>query len=931
MHFLHLSRSCSTLKNELYDKTHLFIGEVSIIMREKSVCRFCENQFSKSIHLGSNQLGMSGGRKPFAISGSSPRYAPDRPFRLEHILLNLKVDPKLKTLRGSVTQKVRVVAPDQKILKLDQIGLQIDEVKINERPVDFRVEDQGLVIYLGQSPQSQSPQPQELLDVVVTYCVTQPKRGIYFTGPDEDYPSKPFQVWTQGQDEDSRHWFPTLDYPSQKSTSEIIVHVPKGFTAVSNGALLSRDEKNDGTTFHYRLGTPHVTYLITLVVAEFSEWADQGPRGLPVQYFVAKGREEDGKRAFQNTPQMISAFETKTGVEYPYEKYSQAAVQDFIFGGMENTSATTQTELTLHDERAHLDFSSDPLVSHELAHQWFGDLVTCRDWSHGWLNEGFATFMERVWVESKPGPEGGAEEAKYYSYQDWKEYLADDQGKYRRPIVCNTYIEPIDLFDTHLYQKGGLVLNLLRHVLGEDQFWKSVNFYVNRHRGQNVETLDLIRAIEETTGRNMRQFFDEWVFNAGYPEFEVSYQWHEDKKMTEWVIEQKQTGGALSATKDGATTLLFHLPVCLEMTLSNGEKLTHTIQVGELRERVFLPAPSRPVMARLDSGFNIPKTLKFPRPKDMLLHQLAYDTDCMGRIEAVQELVKVADSEVVTALGKSVAADVFWGVQAEAAKALAEIRTEIAKNALLSALGTRHPKARRAIALALGTFRDEKVAESLKKFAEHDPSYYVEANATHAWASARLKPSMLPNHLVVEEVEKFLISQLSKPSYRDAIRSAALSSLADLPGVGTGERPIALQTLIDWTKRGRSDDVRGAAVRSLGRVLKTARPSEQTRILDLLSELADEDNFRVRMQLVAALEESGYAEGIFILKKIQRFDLDGRVKRGAQVASDVLMMAGTAPESVQQMKTSLEKLEEDYRKFRSFVEERIGATPTMQS
>src|SRR6185437_11759410 len=166
---------------------------------------------------------------------------------------------------------------------------------------------------------------------------------------------------------------------------------------------------------------------------------------------------------------MIEAFEAKVGVPYAYEKYSQVAVQDFIFGGMENTSATTQTDRTLHDARAHLDFTSDSLVSHELAHQWFGDLLTCRDWSHGWLNEGFATFMERVWVENDTGQHGGVDEAKYYSYQDLKEYLQEDSGGYRRPIVSNTYIEPIDLFDRHLYQKGGLVLNLLRYVLGEDQ------------------------------------------------------------------------------------------------------------------------------------------------------------------------------------------------------------------------------------------------------------------------------------------------------------------------------------------------------------------------------------------------------------------------------------------------------------------------------
>ena len=241
-----------------------------------------------------------------------------------------------------------------------------------------------------------------------------PRRGIYFTGPESAYPNKPYQTWTQGQDEDSRYWFPTFDYPNQKATLEMRVRVPQGFTAVSNGALVAQKTEGAHTHFHYRLGHPIVPYLVSLVVAEFSFWEDAGPRGLPVQYFVAPGREEDGKRAFGNTPQMIEAFEKKLGVPFPYEKYAQTAVQDFIFGGMENASATTQTDRTLHDARAHPDFSSDPLVSHELAHQWFGDLVTCRDWSHGWLNEGFATFMERVWIENATGPGSGAEEAKYY-------------------------------------------------------------------------------------------------------------------------------------------------------------------------------------------------------------------------------------------------------------------------------------------------------------------------------------------------------------------------------------------------------------------------------------------------------------------------------------------------------------------------------------
>ncbi len=897
-------------------------------MREKMVCRFCGIQ--------SGITASSNGRRPFAITGATSHYAPDRPFRLEHILLDLRVDPRAKTLSGVVTQKVRVIAPEQKLLSLDQIGLQIEAVTIEKKSVEFSIYGHSLNIHLGFIPS-----PGDLLEVSVQYQVASPQRGVYFTGPDVEHPAKPYQVWTQGQDEDSRYWFPTLDYPSQKSTSEVIAVVPHGFVAVSNGALVSKEEVPQGIRYHYRLGMPHVTYLITLVVAELVEWSDRGPapRELPIQYYVPLGREEDGRRAFQNTPKMIEVFEKKTGVPYPFEKYSQVAVQDFIFGGMENTSATTQTDLTLHDSRAHLDFSSDPLVSHELAHQWFGDLVTCRDWSHGWLNEGFATFMERIWVEENTntvgGFPGGFEEAKYYSYQDLKEYLADDQGRYRRPIVCNTYIEPIDLFDTHLYQKGGLVLNLIRHVLGDVPFWKSIQAYLNQHRGKNVETLDLIRSIEETTGRNLRQFADEWLFSAGHPEFEVTYQWHEEKKLNEWVIQQKQTGGLPFVTQDGVTTVLFHLPVLLEMTLRDGSKVSQSVQVGEARERIFISSSAKPTRVRLDPDHWIPKTMKFPRPKEMLLCQLVEDPDCMGRIEAAQELVKVADAEIVAALGQAAASDSFWGVQVEAAQALAELRTNAARDALIRALNAQHPQARRAIVAALGTY--SLPSEVLRKVAERDESYFVEAEATHAWVRSQLRPTGslaggIPedNQAQVSSIEKFLLNQLSKSSYRDVIGIGAIRGLAELPGIGVGERPQAFQVLIDRAiRREFSLDLRGGAVRALGRILKTARVPERKQILDVLNQAADEDNFRLRSHLVATLDESGCSEATPILAKILQLDSDGRIKRSARVALDRLTTAGTTPESIQSLKAALLKLEEDYRKLEGVVAESVVRSKTV--
>ena len=262
-----------------------------------------------------------------------------------------------------------------------------------------------------------------------------------------------------------------------------------------------------------------------MVAGPFVEIAqgNAGAAKVPVFYYVLPGREDDGERAFGNTPRMIELFEQRTGVPYPYARYSQIAVSDFIFGGMENTTATTQTDRTLHDAIAHLDFSSDPLVSHELAHQWFGDLLTCRDWAHAWLNEGFATFFEGVWREA----DLGYDEYLYDVFGWVSDYLEEDADRYRRPIVCNTFRDPIEIFDRHLYQKGAAVLHMLRGELGDARFWRSIRHYAERNARRNVETIDLVRAVEDATGRNLRAFFDQWIFTGGHPELEVSLAWDE--------------------------------------------------------------------------------------------------------------------------------------------------------------------------------------------------------------------------------------------------------------------------------------------------------------------------------------------------------------------------------------------------------------------
>ena len=252
---------------------------------------------------------------------------------------------------------------------------------------------------------------------------------------------------------------------------------------------------------------------MTLVAGPFVEIADRAPRtGVDVFYFVPPGREDDARRSFRRTPEMIDFFSERIGVPYAYPRYSQITVAEFIFGGMENTTATTLTDLVLLDERAAIDHDVEGLVSHELAHQWWGDLLTCREWSEAWLNEGFATYFEYVWREHAKG----RDEADLELLVDADGYL-NEAGRYQRPVVCRQYDEPIHLFDAHLYEKGGRVLHMLRHELGDAAFWRALAHYAGKHAHGSVETRDLARAIEEATGRNVDELLDRWIARARPP------------------------------------------------------------------------------------------------------------------------------------------------------------------------------------------------------------------------------------------------------------------------------------------------------------------------------------------------------------------------------------------------------------------------------
>ncbi len=817
-------------------------------------------------------LASASARRPFAIPGSKPRYAPDRPAAIEHIALELSFDFKEHVLFGTCRTTFRAAGKPLHILEMDADHLHVKSVRgPGNKKLLHELAGGRLIIDLGHTMQ-----PGKSSTVIVEYEARQPNQGIYFISPDKGYPKKPVQVWTQGQDQDAHYWFPCIDYPNAKATTEVTATVPANFFVLSNGSLVSttHDKAAKTKTYHWKMETPHVTYLVSCVAGEFSEHTDM-LNGLPVSYYVVPGREADGARSFGKTPKMVKFFADRIGVAYPYTKYAQIAVADFIFGGMENTTATTQTDTTLHDARAHLDFSSDPLVAHELAHQWFGDLLTCKDWSHAWLNEGFATYFEALFREF----DHGADEFDYYRLQMAARYFDEDSQRYRRPIVTNVYEEPIDLFDRHLYEKGACVLHTIRRLLGDELWWRSINHYVEVHKLQNVETIDLVRAIEEVTGRNMLPFFDQWVFKGGHPSFRVRYRWDEATNSAVVQVEQTQD------TSDD--TPVFTPEMTFAFVTGKSER-RFQVKIEQKEQTFTFALGQRPEVFCFDPDGDILKTVELHVPVEMLIRQALADKNLCARVDAIRTLAKHATSDAVDCLRRILAGRSFWGIKAQAATALGTIRSERAFAALVDASDVDHAKARRAVARALGEFRGDEACAALAPMLDRDESYFVESEAATAIGKTRSKKAYA-----------LLLKALEKSSYNEVIRAGAMRGLAELGD----ERAIVV--LMGWTEYGKPTFAREAAIAALGK-LGQGKRDVRARLIDLL----DDHNFYARLAAVGALEALHDAESVGALQRLASQDVDGRLKSAAAKAVRGIAEYLEKPAEMKQLRGEIETLRE---------------------
>jgi aminopeptidase N len=553
-----------------------------------------------------------------------------RTYDVQHYIIRTKFDVRRKTVDGQVTISLKPLANGFRTFELDAEGMKIESVVTasGARLTSYQ-QNARLRISLDR-PYASS----ETIAFTITYR-TRPRRGLYFiSARAEGGYVRPAQIWTQGEPEENHFWFPCYDFPDDKATSEQYITAPAGQIAIANGKLVESAANPDGTTtYHWSMEHPHSSYLTSMVVGDFVKLSDSY-ESIPVDYFTYRGTQAKATRAFGKTPQMMAWFSRRLDFPFPYSRYSQTIVANFDFGGMENITATTYADseiLAVADEGP--DPITENLVSHELAHSWFGNLVTCHDWSELWLNEGFATFLEAAYREQADGRD------VYLTLlqDDAREYFGEDSSRKRHPLVNPRYPLSMDLFDETTYKKGAYVVHMLRQIVGDEVFWRALNIYLNRFKYDVVSSRDLQHVFEEVSSKRLDWFFDQWVYRAGYPELKVRSSYDPANRLLNLTVAQTHK-------PHPTTPEVFRLPVEIEIETATGV-LTKTVEIKSKTETYSFHLDGNPRLVVFDKNAGILKRLDIAHPRSTVAYQMIDGADINAYRKATQHRAKATPDQ----------------------------------------------------------------------------------------------------------------------------------------------------------------------------------------------------------------------------------------------------------------------------------------------
>jgi aminopeptidase N len=537
----------------------------------------------------------------FLIGTASSQTRPDfnrkQAYDVQHYLIRTSFDRALFKVNGDTTVTFKPLSPNSSTVEFDEVGLNFTKVTLDPigTELKYRIAGEKVIVTLDK-PYG----PNDTVAIRFVYTTVRPKKGVYFVDPlvESGTERRSGQVWSQGEADENRHWFPSFDFPSDKATSEQIITAEKGYSVIANGELLEKTDNADGTTtWHYKMPVPHSSYLISFVIGKYAK-VEEKYKDIPLGYYVYPGSEAIVPKAYGNTKEMVRIFEEITGVPFPYNKYDQTIVANFQFGGMENITATTMADTEIFAANvSFLQGNIEDLVSHELAHSWFGDLVTCKNWAELWLNEGFATFMEAAYREKK------------YGRKDYLRMVEGDSEEFRTEdavLPKNHGLFNLDannvagLFDHSgvTYSKGGAVIHTLREQVVDANFWKAINTYLNRHKFGSVESTDLRKVMEETSGQDLGWFFDQWVYGLGFPKLTATPIWNARTKTLTLTVTQTQVTAKMVVPA-------FRMPMEVEFKVA-GESVVQPLDVTKRTQVFTYKLSSKPTSVALDPNLRIP-------------------------------------------------------------------------------------------------------------------------------------------------------------------------------------------------------------------------------------------------------------------------------------------------------------------------------------
>jgi aminopeptidase N len=813
-------------------------------------------------------------------------YAPDRTVDIRHITIDVTPDFQDRIVAGTTT--IRFVPINRALaeLKLDAIELDVSSLTSSAKIEAYTVTDDAIFISFDPAVPAGTE-----ASVIIVY-EAEPKQGLYFRTPEMGYPEDDSHIFTQGEAHEAPHWYPNYDYPNERSSSEVICRVPADMTVVSNGRLVSEsiDTSSGLKVAHWLQEKPHVNYLVALVAGKLKK-IESNYKDIPLAFYTPASLIEYASNSFKDTADMLAYYEEEIGIPYPWHQYNQAVARDFVAGGMENTTLTILTEGTLHSKATETIRSSQSLVAHELVHQWFGDYVTCKDWSHLWLNEGFAVYYEDLYDGHKNGRDSML--ANLYATA---RSLVRARSEHK-PIVYRAYRHADEQFDYRAYSKGGWVLHMLRTELGEKLFRHCVRTYLERHALSSVVTEDFRAILEEITGRSFDRFFDQWIYHGRHPDLKLSYTWSQKDKLAKVSVVQTH--------KVDDKVMLFHFRTKLRFIVDD-KIIDREIVINSPKHDFYFALPQAPRIVRFDPDYGLLADIQFSKPSAMLYAQLKNTGDIIGRLGAVDALKKKTDKKTIAALKATLNSDPSHRVRSNASSALRQIHSNEAFNAIAESIRQPDARVRLKVVSDIGGFYRPESLKLTQRVLNKEKNPAIIAQAIRNLGQYHDRGT-----------RKRLLEYLKTKSYRNSLASAAIEVMRkqdDAFFIAPLQRTL--------TENEREFTSNGFA-RALDTLAQLSRnEDDRTKVRKFLCAYVNHPNRRIQSGAIRALGTLGDPKAIPIVETFSGDDSSDRIQRAAKDALRSLReKKPLVPEEVIRLRETVDKLNQETEKLRNDLED----------